>query len=251
MAYTHSHGVIAYRGRQSEVWRNGSLPLLAGQILTLLGALLLFLLVWHHRGPLQGEVGVTLGVQHALLHTPFAGPIELVSTIGWPIPAAITIGCIVIVLLALKRWLNALILIPTAIVTSLSNLYTADFVRRPRPHGHGIWIEQHVKNYFSFPSGHVVMVTAIWGFVFFLTFQSRHRAAPWMWIPRVISLLLIVTMPVSRILEGEHWLTDVIEGFLYGVFWLLLAIQIYRLGSARFPRLLSTDEKAQAGSARK
>jgi membrane-associated phospholipid phosphatase len=250
MAYTHSQGVVAFHGRQSKALRHASLPVLFGQILVLLGAALLFLVVWHHRGPLPGEVGVTLGVQHALLHTLFAGPIELVSTIGWPIPAAITIGGIVVLLLILRRWLDAIILIPTAVVTSLSNLYTADFVRRPRPQGHGIWIEQHVKNYFSFPSGHVVVVTAIWGFVFFLTFQSRYRAAAWMWIPRVIALALILTMPISRILEGEHWLTDVLEGFLYGVFWLLLAIQLYRLGSARFPGLLSKEERATPGSAR-
>jgi membrane-associated phospholipid phosphatase len=243
MAYTHSQGAITSRGGHSEVWRHGYLPLLVGQILAFLGALILFFVVWNHRGPLEGEVGVTLGVQHAFLHTPFAGPLELVSTIGWPIPAAITIGCIVILLFVLRHWLAALILIPTSIASSLSNLYTADFVHRPRPRGHGIWIAEHVKNYFSFPSGHVVMVTAVWGFVFFLTFQSRYRGAAWMWIPRIIALIMIVVMPVSRILEGEHWLTDVVEGFLYGVFWLLLAIQIYRLGSRRFPRLLSSDER--------
>jgi len=248
MAYTHSQGAIPFSDSRRTVRHADYLPVVYGQLFTLLAAAVLFLVVWHHRGPLQGEIGVTLDLQHAILHTPFAGPIELVSTIGWPIPAAITIGCIVAVLLVLRRWLDAIILIPTAVVTSLSNLYTADFVRRPRPQGHGIWIEQHVKNYFSFPSGHVVVVTAIWGFVFFLTFQSRYRTAAWMWIPRIIALVLIVVMPISRVLEGEHWLTDVLEGFLYGVFWLLLAIQIYRWGSARFPGLLSKEERAQAGS---
>jgi membrane-associated phospholipid phosphatase len=250
MAYSHSQGVITFRGEHSKAWGHASLPVLVGQILAFLGAVVLFLVVWHHRGPLPGEVGLTLGVQHAILHTPFAGPLELVSTIGWPIPAAIAIGLITVVLLVLRRWLDAIILIPTAVVTSLSNLYTADFVQRPRPQGHGIWIEQQVKNYFSFPSGHVVVVTAIWGFVFFLTFQSRYRAAAWMWIPRIIALVLIVAMPVSRVLEGEHWLTDVLEGFLYGVFWFLLAIQIYRLGSTRFPGLLSKEERTAPGKAR-
>ena len=250
MAYTHRHGTVTFRGGHSEAWGRVSLPVLVGQMLAVLAAVLLFLVVWHHRGPLPGEVGLTLGVQHAILPTLFAGPIELVSTIGWPIPAAITIGLIVAVLLGLRRWLDALILVPTAVATSLSNLYTADFVQRPRPQGHGIWIEQQVKNYFSFPSGHVVVVTAIWGFVFFLTFQSRHRAAAWLWIPRIIALTLILVMPLSRVLEGEHWLTDVLEGFLYGVFWLLLAIQIYRFGSRRFPGLLSTEERTPPGSAR-
>jgi len=71
-----------------------------------------------------------------------------------------------------------------------------------------------------------------------------------MWIPRTIALVLIAVMPISRVLEGEHWLTDVVEGFLYGVFWLLLAIQVYRWGSRRFPGLLSTEERNSSGSAR-
>jgi membrane-associated phospholipid phosphatase len=250
MAYTHRQGTIPFSGSRRTVRHAGYLPVVCGQLFTLLAAAVLFLVVWHHRGPLEGEVGVTLDVQHAILHTPLAGPIELVSTIGWPIPAAITVSLILIVLLVLRRWLDALILIPTSIATSLSNLYTADFVRRPRPHGHGIWIEQHVKNYFSFPSGHVVFVTAIWGFVFFLTFQSRYRDAAWLWIPRIVALVFIVVMPISRVLEGEHWPTDDLEGFLYGVFWLLLAIQIYWLGAKRFPGLLSKEERTPPGSTR-
>jgi len=248
MAYTHSQGAITFHGSRDEAKRYGSVPVLFGQILTLLGAVLLFLVVWHHRGPLPGEVDVTLGVQHDILHTPFAGPIELVSAIAWPIPAAVTMCLIVLVLLVLRRWLDVMILIPTSIATSLSNLFTANFVRRPRPQGHGIWVEQHIKDYYSFPSGHVVFVTAIWGFIFFLTFHSRYRDAAWMWIPRIIALVFIVVMPISRILVGEHWLTDNLEGFLFGVFWLLLAIQIYWLGSSRFPGLLSKEERTPAGS---
>jgi membrane-associated phospholipid phosphatase len=244
MDFIQRQGALALPNTRSRTVDRGYRTFLVGELLVVLAALLLMLTVMLHRGPLPGEVGVTLGVQHALLHTLFAGPIELVSTIGWPIPAAVTIGVIAAVLLALRRWLDVLILIPMAVATSLSNLYTADFVQRPRPKGHGIWIEEHVKNYFSFPSGHVVVVTAIWGFVFFLTLQSRHRNAAWMWIPRILALVLVVTMPISRLLEGEHWLTDVAEGFIYGVFWLLLGIQVFRLGSRRFPKLLSADERA-------
>jgi membrane-associated phospholipid phosphatase len=38
----------------------------------------------------------------------------------------------------------------------------------------------------------------------------------------------ILTIGYSRILEGEHWLTDVLAGYLSGALWLLMCIVLYR-----------------------
>lgn len=55
-------------------------------------------------------------------------------------------------------------------------------------------------------------------------------------------IALIVLMGPSRMLEGEHWLSDVVEGLLYGAFWLLAGIHAYRWAWHRWPRLPGRHE---------
>src|SRR5204862_7600636 len=66
-----------------------------------------------------------------------------------------------------------------------------------------------IKTYFSFPSGHVIHAVVFFGFVLLLTWQSR-RPAPWLWPVRAVLIALIVLMGPSRVLEGEHWPSDVL-----------------------------------------
>ncbi|HVA91345.1 MAG TPA: phosphatase PAP2 family protein [Chloroflexota bacterium] len=210
-------------------------------------AMLLMVLVKSHLAPLPGDVGVELAVQHALRPTFLAAPVEAVSTAGWPIPSAISVAVMVLCFLALRRWLDALIIVPIAVIASMSNLLTADLVKRPRPQGHDIWVMEKVTHYFSFPSGHVVFATSVWGFIVFLTWRALPGTA-WIWLPRILGLVIVITMPVSRILEGEHWPTDVIEGALYGAVWLLVAMSVYDWAASRYPRLLGVAEQGRLGS---
>jgi membrane-associated phospholipid phosphatase len=77
----------------------------------------------------------------------------------------------------------------------------------------------------------------LFGFVLFLTFQVRRPYAPWLWPLRLLLLYLILAMGPSRIMEGEHWPSDVLGGLIYGFLWLLLGIHAYQWASRRWPRL--------------
>jgi membrane-associated phospholipid phosphatase len=101
-----------------------------------------------------------------------------------------------------------------------------------------------IANFYSFPSGHVVHATAVFGLFLFLSTQIRRPIHPLViGLIRVLLVAAIILMPISRILEGEHWPTDVLAGLLYGGFWLVIAAHVYVWARKRWPRLLARDER--------
>jgi membrane-associated phospholipid phosphatase len=79
----------------------------------------------------------------------------------------------------------------------------------------------------SFPSGHVLFYVVFFGFLALLMFELKN-------IPKYIStpisiicLLLIFTIPYSRVYLGAHWFTDVTAGFLLGVVCLYVLSLVY------------------------
>lgn len=196
-------------------------------------------------GPLPGDVGIEKGMQQLVLpHSWLAGPLEAVSTLNWPAPAAITLAIVILLFLLLRRWLDAITVLVCAAVADEVTFLISRYVRRPRPSGHGLHILQVIKHTYSFPSGHVVYSTAIFGLLLFLTYQIRRRLHPaLLWVVRLVLLVLIVAMGPSRIIEGEHWPSDVLAGLLFGAFWLALGAHAYMWARRRFPRLLAADER--------
>lgn len=200
-----------------------------------------------HPGPWPGDVGGVLFVQHLLRpHKTLTLLLDQVSTITWPIPALISMTAIAATLVYVRRWLDFLL---TAAVTGLgsgSMYLTNQLIQRPRPSGYGVYVEQHIVSYFSFPSGHVQHVVTFFGFLLFLTYQSR-RPGWWIWplrLMRLLPLAVILLIGPSRMLAGEHWTSDVVQGALYGLFWLLTGIVLYRWAAPRWPRWLAPDERA-------
>ena len=56
-------------------------------------------------------------------------------------------------------------------------------------------------------------------------------------------------MAPSRVLEGEHWPSDVLGGLLFGGFWLLVGIQVYLAATARWPHLIPPNERRESPAA--
>jgi membrane-associated phospholipid phosphatase len=200
-----------------------------GELLALLAAFALAVIVRRHPGPLPGDVGVALALQHLLLpHHWLASLVDAVSAINWPVPSAIVVAGVIGLLVALRRWLAAAVALLTSGLADASSYITNEIVRRPRPADHNLHILHVIKTYYSFPSGHVIHAVAFFGFVLFLTWQTR-RPAPFLllWPVRAVLIALIVLMGPSRVLEGEHWPSDVLGGLLYGAFWLMLGLHVY------------------------
>lgn len=212
-------------------------------VLVLLGALAFA--ARRHPGPFPGDAGLEVDMQKALLHRgPLTQALEALSTLNWPIPTAVTLAVIFLIFLVLRRWLDAILVPVAAGVSSLVTLELSRWVHRPRPIGHGVHPLQYITSTYSFPSGHVTYAVAIFGLFLFLTSQVRRPIHPVLiWTIRVLLVLVILLMPVSRILEGEHWPSDVVGGVLDGVFWLVLFAHLYLFARSRWPRLLARDER--------
>src|SRR5918912_4584599 len=78
------------RGSRSFARRHTAFAI--GELVVLLAALALTVIVRRHPGPLPGDVGVALALQHFLLpHHWLAALVDGVSAINWPVPSAIIV----------------------------------------------------------------------------------------------------------------------------------------------------------------
>ncbi len=65
----------------------------------------------------------------------------------------------------------------------------------------------------SFPSGHAAAAIFFYGFlVFYATKYITNRM--WRGVVRVISILFVILIPVSRLYLGEHYLTDILASII-------------------------------------
>ena len=99
-------------------------------------------------------------------------------------------------------------------------------VNRPRPTDDLVRIVVKAQHQ-SFPSGHTTYYVTFFGFLIFLLFRLRQVPQAVRWTVGVFSLLLILTVPFSRVYLGDHWFTDVLAGFVLGLISLIGLIYFY------------------------
>ena len=112
-------------------------------------------------------------------------------------------------------------------------------VARPRPPATLVHVAHHIGNP-AFPAGHVLDVTAFLGFVCFLVSvklrPSLHRTALTLFL-----LVIVGLMGLAGIDAGEHWASDVLGGYLYGIVWLIVTIELYAMGNAQRAATAAAD----------
>jgi len=78
---------------------------------------------------------------------------------------------------------------------------------------------------YSFPSGHATISIALYGFIAYLAVRFGKQFITQI---RVVALtvFLCVLIGLSRIVLNEHYLSDVMGGYLVGTLWLTVAISV-------------------------
>ena len=146
--------------------------------------------------------------------------------------ASTPIYVLVVLLAALSCWVRqqCYIIVGLLIATLSSTTVTyllKHVLERERPDNSLLAVQT-----FSFPSGHATTAMALYGFIAYLLIRFNQNFAQKIRIT-TIAILFILLIGLSRVVLNQHYLSDVLGGYLVGAFWLTLGISITEWLSAK------------------
>ena len=221
LAWSHEHPIL---GRYSiaifdpQRRESVSLALLAVMLLAFGWIWFAFLaLVLGHGEPLALDLAIHQAMQ--ALRTPLADyPLAALASLGDAEVLTPAAALVLVYLAWRKRWMAAahwLAALAFGLVLTAWLGLSVDFPRPPA-----------VGSGFSFPSITITMATITFGFFAVLIARELPgRTRVW---PYLVSGFVVSLIGFSRIYLGAHWLSDVIGGMLFGLFWLLVLGIAYR-----------------------
>jgi undecaprenyl-diphosphatase len=125
-----------------------------------------------------------------------------------------------------RRWTPVVLLVAASAGSLLMTIAGKDLIGRARPPlADAVPPYEHSP---SFPSGHTLNATVIVGtIVYLLILRQSRRVARVTTI--VVGSLFVLSVGVSRVFLGHHWLTDVLAAWALGIAWLALVVTAHRL----------------------
>jgi membrane-associated phospholipid phosphatase len=145
---------------------------------------------------------------------------KAVAWVGFPPQSNIIWGSVIVLLFLVGLRLESAMFAFAAAGSAGLWFAIVPLIDRPRP---------------SFPSGHVLNLTAIFGFLIFLVIVTVGNTAL-RWLLSVALAVPVLTIGFARVYDGAHWPSDVLGGYLIGGIWLGLTIALYQALSQRFRR---------------
>jgi membrane-associated phospholipid phosphatase len=198
-------------------------------IITLGATSILLCILAHFYARFPGDLQITLllqGFNNGFFLSAMRGISWLFE--GWR-PTAIIVASAAFVLLKLGA--RRAILVAMAGICASSSSPLKFIVGRPRPSADLVRVLD-VETNGAFPSGHVLFVTCVLGFLIYLStayIQNRMvRTASVV----ILSALVILTS-VSRVYLGAHWPSDTVGGYVIGACFVSVLIDFDRVLSPR------------------
>jgi membrane-associated phospholipid phosphatase len=94
---------------------------------------------------------------------------------------------------------------------------------KPRPN---LWQSAIEETSFSYPSGHALGSTILYGFLAYILATRYPQFASLIYASAV---LLIAAIGLSRLYLGVHWPTDIIAGYSIGFLWVMFCTTMLKL----------------------
>lgn len=211
------------------------------------------LVIHAHPKPYSFDLSTTHTVQSWYLAPWLLTLIVIPSLVNDPIASAVALSIWVfgLILIGLVRhlrklpaftWITAGIFMGLTVMSSAGlNVLLDMAVGRPRPNPKVDHIQLHTPlvPFPTYPSGHTEHDVAFYGFLLYLSFTKSVREWRYHWVLLPLQLYAvydIIGIGLSRIWEGDHWLTDVLGGYLEGALYLFFFIFLYRWATDWFAR---------------
>lgn len=192
--------------------------------LTTLGVVSAFAYLTYRNPYLPLDLATTLHLQRIQFST-FA---DLMIGISLPGYSPWAVGLVTLGSLTVGYWLNwktGLFLGGLVLVQGIVNSGLKNAIGRPRPTEDVVEILLPNTGH-SFPSGHVMMYTVFFGFLFFLIWLHMRRSF-WRTALLIIAGAFVLLVGPSRIYLGAHWFSDVVAAYLVALIILLFGIEFY------------------------
>lgn len=204
-----------------------TLPAIVALWAALAAALLTLSLSAFAYATFPSDVPLTDWVQQAR-GMPMATFLNFGGDLDGPVGAFAAYILILAVFLLLRLFREVIGLLVSGLSAEMSSQVLNFLVARPRPPNyHGLApLGGH-----SFPSGHVANAVGFYGFLFYLCLVAQAaypRWRGWLIAAQVVCVYFMLVVGPSRVLEGQHWPSDVLGGYVVGALALTAGIAFYR-----------------------
>lgn len=170
------------------------------------------------------DLDLTLDIQRHY-HPLLTALMEFVSLFGYPPVNWLTVGAVTTVFIVLGLRLEATFAVLAAAGAGLLSTVVKILWVRPRPTAEDVLVIGTSSGY-SFPSGHVVLYVAFFGFLLYWVYTNLKPGAVRRGLVVTLGVLIALVGP-SRVYLGQHWASDALGGYALGLLYLLLLIQVY------------------------
>jgi undecaprenyl-diphosphatase len=146
------------------------------------------------------------------------------SDLGFPPLNVVSYVVVFVLLLAVGLRTDAVLAVVSSVLAGVVGSLIKQVVGRVRPSASAVHVVGHVTGY-SFPSGHVIQYTTLFGFSFYLVLVVWRTGWLRALVLSVLALLVVLVGP-SRVFLGQHWPSDVLGAYLFAGIWLAGTIEV-------------------------
>ena len=181
-------------------------------------------------GLFPGDTSISHSIQ--AVDATGAGTLATFMNAAFDAPTLIVITAALSIILGVLGRYPQMFLLAATTLSQIVNAMLKLAVGRPRPDDDLVRVTEQA-NGLSFPSGHTMGTVVFFGIIFYLSFQligHRHLRL----LVQALAISQMFAIGFSRVYTGAHWPSDVLGGFLWGTWFIVILIAAHH---RYYPRL--------------